>query len=193
MFIDNNGCKVDFCNVILIMMTNVGVFEMNRGWFGFGSQCGNIVFFLIDNSVVILISLIVLYCEFDESKAKGVLECMFLFEFRNCFDVWILFCGLLCEIILCVVDKEIRLLVVQFTEWRVVIIVIDLVCEWFVEKGYEFSFGAWLMVCFVEDKIKWLLLEVLFFGEFENGGVVVVECKDDGFDVKVVKSGLGFL
>lgn len=33
--IDNNGCKVDFCNVILVMIINVGVDFVSRVLIGF--------------------------------------------------------------------------------------------------------------------------------------------------------------
>lgn len=34
MLMDNNGCKVDFCNVIFVMIINVGVVEMVKKLIG---------------------------------------------------------------------------------------------------------------------------------------------------------------
>ena len=190
---DNNGRKADFRNVILIMTTNAGAFEMNRGRLGFGSQRSNVLPFPTDNSGTTPTSPTVSHRELDESKAKGALERTFSPEFRNRLDAWILFRGLSREIILRVVDKEVRLLSAQLTERRVAITVTDAAREWLAEKGYEPSFGARPMARLIEDKIKRPLSEALLFGELENGGAVVVERKDDGLDVQVVKSGPGLL
>jgi len=186
---DNNGRKADFRNVILIMTTNAGAFEMNRARLGFGSQRGNVLPFPADNSGATPTSPTGSRRELDESKAKGALERTFSPEFRNRLDAWILFRGLSREIILRVVDKEIRLLAAQLTERRVAITVTDPAREWLAEKGYEPSFGARPMARLIEDKVKRPLSEALLFGDLENGGAVVVDRKDDGLDVQVVKSG----
>ena len=190
---DNNGRKADFRNVVLIMTTNAGAFEMNRGKLGFGSaRDQSLSSFHTDNSGATPTSPTSSHRELDESKAKGALERTFSPEFRNRLDAWILFRGLSREIILRVVDKEIRLLAAQLSERRVAITVTDAAREWLAEKGYEPSFGARPMARLIEDKIKRPLSEALLFGELENGGAVVVERRDgnaDGLDVQVVKSG----
>ena len=170
---DNNGRKADFRNVILIMTTNAGAFEMNRGNIGFDSMAavgGN-------------------KRELDETKAKGALERTFSPEFRNRLDAWILFRGLSREIILMVVDKEIRQLQAQLTERRVALTVTDAARSWLAEHGYEPGFGARPMARLVEDRIKRPLSEALLFGELDNGGAVVVDQAEDGLKVDVVKSG----
>ena len=175
---DNNGRKADFRNVILIMTTNAGAFEMNRGNIGFDSVAagehprGN-------------------KRELDETKAKGALERTFSPEFRNRLDAWILFRGLSREIILMVVDKEVRLLQAQLTERRVALTVTDAARAWLAERGYEPGFGARPMARLVEDRIKRPLSEALLFGELDNGGAVVVDHDPagDGLKVEVLKSG----
>jgi ATP-dependent Clp protease ATP-binding subunit ClpA len=131
--------------------------------------------------------------ELDETKAKGALERTFSPEFRNRLDAWILFRGLSREIILRVVDKEIRLLAVQLTERRVAITVTDAAREWLAEKGYDPGFGARPMARLIEDRIKRPLSEALLFGDLENGGAVTVDRAADGDDkgvkVEVVRSG----
>jgi len=172
---DNNGRKADFRNVILIMTTNAGAFEMNRGNIGFDAAGTS------DHPRG--------KRELDETKAKGALERTFSPEFRNRLDGWILFRGLSREIILMVVDKEIRLLQQQLTERRVALTVTDAARNWLAERGYEPSFGARPMARLVEDRIKRPLSEALLFGDLDNGGAVVVDHADDGLKVDVVKSG----
>jgi len=171
---DNNGRKADFRNVFLIMTTNAGAFEMNRGNIGFDSSAhapsGS-------------------RKELDESKAKGALERTFSPEFRNRLDAWILFRGLSREVILRVVDKELRSLSQQLVERRVALTVTDAARHWLAEHGYEPTFGARPMARLVEDRIKRPLSEALLFGALENGGAVRVDQKDDGLEVEVVQSG----
>jgi ATP-dependent Clp protease ATP-binding subunit ClpA len=187
---DNNGRKADFRNVILIMTTNAGAFEMNRGRLGFGSQRGGTSARpSTSDTTTMPNSPTGSHRELDESKAKGALERTFSPEFRNRLDGWILFRGLSRDVILRVVDKEIRLLAAQLSERRVAISVTDAAREWLAEKGYDPSFGARPMGRLVEDKIKRPLSEALLFGDLANGGAVVVERKDDGVDVQVVRSG----
>jgi ATP-dependent Clp protease ATP-binding subunit ClpA len=185
---DNNGRKADFRNVILIMTTNAGAFEMNRARLGFGNQRGSTPFGALPSDAPAPSSPTGSTRPVDETKAKGALERTFSPEFRNRLDAWILFRGLTREVILLVVDKEIRQLARQLTERRVAITVTDAARDWLAEKGYDPGFGARPMARLIEDKIKRPLSEALLFGELENGGAVKVDKKDDALDVEVVKS-----
>jgi ATP-dependent Clp protease ATP-binding subunit ClpA len=151
---DNNGRKADFRNVVLIMTTNAGAFEMNRGNIGFDSA-------LAARAVTAKRDL-------DETKAKGALERTFSPEFRNRLDAWILFRGLSREIILLVVDKELRGLSAQLSERRVKLSVTDAARNWLAERGYEPAFGARPMARLIEDRIKRPLSEALLFGALEK-------------------------
>jgi ATP-dependent Clp protease ATP-binding subunit ClpA len=178
---DNNGRKADFRNVILIMTTNAGAFEMNRGRLGFDSalaaaQSGN-----ADRGPRAL----------DETKAKGALERTFSPVFSNRLDAWVLFRGLSREIIVQVVDKELRLLAGQLLERKVTLNVSDAARDWLAEHGYEPAFGARPMARLIEDRIKRPLSEALLFGDLANGGVAKVDRKDGAEDlsVEVLQSG----
>jgi ATP-dependent Clp protease ATP-binding subunit ClpA len=168
---DNNGRKADFRNVILIMTTNAGAFEMNRGNIGFDSS-------KVQSSGP---------RELDETKAKGALERTFSPEFRNRLDAWILFRGLSRDVILRVVDKEIRLLQGQLTDRAVTLEVSTPAREWLAEHGYEPAFGARPMARLVEDRIKRPLSEALLFGELAVGGTATVERKGDDIVVEVAR------
>ncbi len=85
---DNNGKKADFRNVVLIMTTNAGAREMSEKVVGFGAKSGAP----------------------DTSKGKAALERLFTPEFRNRLDAVVQFGQLSAEVILQVVDKEVRAL-----------------------------------------------------------------------------------
>jgi ATP-dependent Clp protease ATP-binding subunit ClpA len=168
---DNNGRKADFRNVILIMTTNAGAFEINRSSVGFdfrpsGSRG-----------------------ELDANKAKSALERTFSPEFRNRLDAWILFGGLSRDVILRVVDKEIRLLAGQLADRHVTIQVSDAARNWLAEHGYDPAFGARPMARLVEDKVKRPLSESLLFGELASGGSARIELRDDTLVIDVLRSG----
>jgi ATP-dependent Clp protease ATP-binding subunit ClpA len=168
---DNNGRKADFRNVILIMTTNAGAFEINRGSMGFDSVVGSGK------------------RELDATKAKSALERTFSPEFRNRLDAWILFRGLPRDVILLVVDKEIRLLAGQLADRHVTIQVSDAARNWLAEHGYDPAFGARPMARLVEDRIKRPLSEALLFGELATGGSARIELRDDELVVDVLRSG----
>jgi ATP-dependent Clp protease ATP-binding subunit ClpA len=176
---DNNGRKADFRNVILIMTTNAGAFEINRGNIGFDHK---------------LSAASGPRRELDETKAKGALERTFSPEFRNRLDGWILFRGLSREVILRVVDKEIGLLNAQLSDRHVSLTVTDAAREWLAEHGYDPGFGARPMARLIEDRIKRPLAEALLFGELATGGSARVD-RVDGADgkpelkIEVLRSG----
>jgi ATP-dependent Clp protease ATP-binding subunit ClpA len=170
---DNNGRKADFRNTIVIMTTNAGAREMDRGRVGFGGEGG-------DGTPGSGPRLNVSGKTMDESKAKGAVERTFSPEFRNRLDAWILFRGLSPEVILRVVDKELSLLRTQLTDKRVTLDVSDAARKWLGENGYDPAFGARPMGRLIESKIKRPLAEALLFGDLPEGGTAGVDCGPDG-------------
>jgi ATP-dependent Clp protease ATP-binding subunit ClpA len=175
---DNNGRKADFRNVILIMTTNAGAFEMNRGRLGFsqttletggGARRG-----------------------VDESKAKGAMERTFSPEFRNRLDAWILFHGLTRAVILRVVDKELSLLGAQLADRKVTVEVSEDARNWLAEHGYDPGFGARPMARLIEDRIKRPLSEALLFGALHAGGTARVVRNADSTGLTVEAEGAKF-
>jgi ATP-dependent Clp protease ATP-binding subunit ClpA len=162
---DNNGRKADFRNVILIMTTNAGAREMNRGNIGFSK---------LDVAPGIGAR------EVDESKAKGAMERLFSPEFRNRLDSTIIFHGLTREVILRVVDKEVAALQAQLSDKKVTLALTDAARHWLAEHGYDPSFGARPMGRLVEDRIKRPLSEALLFGSLSKGGRATVDVDASG-------------
>ncbi len=157
---DNNGRKADFRNVIVIMTTNAGAREMKTKSVGFGER-----------PMV------------DPARAKDALERAFSPEFRNRLDAVVPFGGLSREIILKVVDKEVKALDALLAEKGVKVALSEAAREWMAEHGYEPEFGARPMGRLVDQSIKKQLAEALLFGALKNGGVA-------HFDVKADKSGI---
>ncbi|MDD9968326.1 MAG: ATP-dependent Clp protease ATP-binding subunit ClpA [Myxococcales bacterium] len=156
---DNNGRKADFRNVILIMTTNAGAFEMSRGSIGFAGG---------KNAPMSAAKTV------DETKAKGAIERTFSPEFRNRLDAWILFAGLTDDVILRVVDKELGLLRAQLEPKAVTLEVSETARTWLAKNGYDPTMGARPMARLIEDQIKRPLAEALLFGALKEGGVARV-------------------
>jgi ATP-dependent Clp protease ATP-binding subunit ClpA len=159
---DNQGRKADFRNVVVIMTTNAGAFEMSRGNIGFGLEEGKTG------------------REVDPGKAKSAIERTFSPEFRNRLDGWLFFNGLDRETILKVVDKELGLLRTMLDDKRVQLVVSDPAREWLADNGYDPAFGARPMARLVEESIKKTLSEALLFGNLQEGGKARVERGEDG-------------
>ncbi|GEN06162.1 ATP-dependent Clp protease ATP-binding subunit ClpA [Myxococcus fulvus] len=145
---DNNGRKADFRNIVLILTTNAGAQEMSTKSIGFGD----------------------LTKPADATRAKKAIERTFTPEFRNRLDGWILFSGLPPEIILKVVDKEVRLLQKMLEERKVKLELTPAARAWLAERGYDPAFGARPMARLVDNSLKKPLAEALLFGELKNGG-----------------------
>jgi ATP-dependent Clp protease ATP-binding subunit ClpA len=161
---DNNGRKVDFRNVVLVMTTNAGVQETIRKSIGFKQQ---------DHS----------------SDALGEINKIFTPEFRNRLDGIIWFNHLDPEVILQVVDKFIVELQVQLDNKGVSLEISSEARAWLAEKGYDKSMGARPMARVMQEKIKKELANELLFGELIAGGSVTITLDDDAlkFDCQASK------
>ena len=151
---DNNGRKVDFRNVVLVMTTNAGVQETVRKSIGFKQQ---------DHS----------------HDAMSEINKVFTPEFRNRLDGIIWFNHLDSEIILQVVDKFIIELQAQLDVKGVSLEVSSEARAYLAEKGYDKSMGARPMARLIKDELKKELANELLFGELSKGGNVKIDCVDD--------------
>ena len=160
---DNNGRKADFRNVIVIMTTNAGAREMKQKAVGFGEKP-----FV------------------DANRAKDALERTFSPEFRNRLDATVNFSGLDRDVILKVVDKEVKALQEVLTEKKVTVSLSDKAREWLADKGYEPEFGARPMSRAVDNALKKPLAEALLFGALKNGGHAMADAKADGSGLELL-------
>ncbi len=163
---DNNGRKVDFRNVVLVMTTNAGVQATVKKSIGFQQQ---------DHS----------------HDALSEINKTFTPEFRNRLDAIVWFNHLNQDVILQVVDKFIIELQAQLDAKGVSLEVSEKARAWLAEKGYDKSMGARPMSRVIQEQLKKELASELLFGKLAKGGEVIVDLKDDElvFDYPVAASG----
>ncbi|AEI65137.1 ATP-dependent Clp protease ATP-binding subunit ClpA [Corallococcus macrosporus] len=159
---DNNGRKADFRNIVLILTTNAGAQEMSTKAIGFGD----------------------LAKPADATRAKKAIERTFTPEFRNRLDGWILFSGLPPEVILKVVDKEVRLLQKMLDEKKVKLSLTPAARAWLAEHGYDPAFGARPMARLVDNSLKKPLAQALLFGDLKDGGTAYYDVDGDSLKLR---------
>ncbi|WP_339721776.1 ATP-dependent Clp protease ATP-binding subunit ClpA [uncultured Paraglaciecola sp.] len=151
---DNNGRKVDFRNVVLVMTTNAGVQETIRTSIGFKQQ---------DHS----------------HDAMSEIKKIFTPEFRNRLDAIVWFNHLDRDVILQVVDKFIVELQVQLDNKGVSLEVSTQARDWLGDKGYDKNMGARPMARVIQQHVKKELAHELLFGRLTQGGSVKIALKND--------------
>lgn len=162
---DNNGRKIDFRNVVLVMTTNAGVQETIRKSIGFKQQ---------DHS----------------HDALAEINKTFSPEFRNRLDGIIWFKHLDQDIILQIVDKFICDLQVQLDKKQVSLELTSDARQWLAEKGYDHAMGARPMARVIQEQLKKPLANEILFGALVAGGEVKVSLQDNKlqFDYQSAKT-----
>lgn len=157
---DNNGRKIDFRNVIIIMTTNAGANQISRSSVGFTNQ---------DHS----------------SDAVESIKKIFNPEFRNRLDAIIHFNPLNERAILNVVDKFLIELEAQLNEKNVTLEVSNQARIWLSKNGYDKLMGARPMARLIQERIKHQLAEELLFGKLSQKGHVVVTTKNKELKINI--------
>ena len=157
---DNNGRKVDFRNVILVMTTNAGAEVQARRSIGFTEQ---------DHA----------------SDAMEIIRKSFSPEFRNRLDAIVSFDSLPAEAVARVVDKFIMQLEAQLGAKKVQLEVDEDARAWLAEHGFDATMGARPMARVIQEHIKRPLAEELLFGRLADGGVVRVGVEGDELSLDV--------
>jgi ATP-dependent Clp protease ATP-binding subunit ClpA len=150
---DHNGKTVDFRNVVLIMTSNAGAFDMSKPALGFGRTE-------------------------REGEDKDAINRMFMPEFRNRLDAIIGFEQLTPEVVSHVVNKFIFRLESQLADRNVMIELTDSARAWLTEKGYDRQNGARPLARLIAEKIKKPLADEVLFGKLSKGGTVRVDTLD---------------
>lgn len=151
---DNNGRKVDFRNVILIMTSNVGAESASRSSIGFAEQDHTLDF-------------------------QAELKKVFTPEFRNRLDGVVQFDRLSPEVMNSVVNKFIYALEASLEDKNVTIKLTQSARDWLAKSGYDPLMGARPMARLVQEKIKQPLAERLLFGDLQKGGCVRIDVKEN--------------
>jgi len=156
---DNNGKKADFRNVILIMTSNAGAKDMDKGSIGFGDRSRD-----------------------SQAKSGDAITKLFNPEFRNRLDAIITFNPLNTVIMKKVVDKFIEELRCQLIRKKVKVVLSDESRDWLADKGYDVRYGARPLARLVQAEIKDALSEEVLFGRLKKGGTVHIGLKDNRLD-----------
>ncbi len=152
---DNQGRKADFRSCIIIMTSNAGARELEKGSIGFGD----------DTPANIEVSL------------KDAVSREFPPEFRNRLDAVIPFNYLDIEVAKMVCRKEVNRLAERMKEKKVNLTVTDRAVQYITELGYSKEFGARNIARTVEDEIADRLVDEVLFGKLEKGGAVTADYK----------------
>lgn len=153
---DNTGRKSDFRNIVIIMTSNAGAFEMAGRDIGFG-----------------------LGGKKPDMADKGLKAVNRLFtpEFRNRLDAMIAFSNLTPDVMGHIVDKFVDELEGALGERRVKIELDEAAREYLAVKGYDSSFGARPLARLMREEIEDELAGEILFGLLTHGGLVKVDVK----------------
>jgi ATP-dependent Clp protease ATP-binding subunit ClpA len=164
---DNQGRKADFRRCIIIMTSNAGAQEMEKGSIGFGTSDA-------DN---------------DDASLREAVEKTFTPEFRNRLDGIITFSHLSRPIVRDIAKKEVARLAGRLAAKKVQLTVSDDALDYLAEKGYSREFGARNMARVVEEEVASPLTDEVLFGKLSSGGTVKANAADTtGKDAKLTFS-----
>ena len=151
---DQNGKKIDFRNIILIMTTNAGAEDLQKSQIGFNKSINR------DGDL--------------ESINK-----IFSPEFRNRLDSIVQFNVLNKDTVKKIVEKFVIELETQLGERDVIINLTDKASNLISKLGFDEKMGARPLNRVIDEKIKKPLADELIHGKLVNGGHVLVDAKND--------------
>ncbi|MBQ7456555.1 MAG: ATP-dependent Clp protease ATP-binding subunit ClpA [Desulfovibrio sp.] len=160
---DNTGRKTDFSNVILIMTSNAGAFEMGKRAVGFGQGA-------IDDAA---------------KKSLHAVEQLFSPEFRNRLDALVPFNSLSSSMMRSVVEKFLSELTKHVRARNVNLRFDDAALDWLATKGYDPQMGARPLRRLIRERVEDVLAESLLFGDLKKGGEACFTRKPDGNDLEL--------
>jgi len=157
---DGHGRTVDFRNTVVIMTSNLGSKEFQRGGIGFLRKE-----------------------EGDEEKMRtdmqGALKEHLLPELRNRIDDVIVFHPLTKEHLKSIVELLIREVEKRLSERSVELEVNDEAKTWLVQKGYDPVFGARPLRRAIQKYVESPISTKILQGEFKEGDTIAVSLKED--------------
>jgi ATP-dependent Clp protease ATP-binding subunit ClpC len=157
---DGHGRTVDFRNTVVIMTSNLGSKEFQRGGIGFLRKE-----------------------EGDEEKMRtdmqSALKEHLLPELRNRIDEVIIFHPLTREHLKSIVELLIREVEKRLSERNVELEVNDEAKTWLVQKGYDPVFGARPLRRAVQKYVENPISTRILQGEFKEGDTIAIGLKED--------------
>lgn len=152
---DNEGKKADFKNVIIVMTSNIGAFEMNKNSMGFTEKATVIVN--------------------HENEVKKA----FSPEFYNRLDAVVQFGNLDNANIAKVVVKGLGKLQLLLSEKKVILSYSKEVVTYISEKGFDAKLGARPIERFISNEVARPLSKEILFGKLEDGGSIMIDVENN--------------
>jgi ATP-dependent Clp protease ATP-binding subunit ClpA len=156
---DSNGKSVDFRNVVIVMTTNAGVAEMNKG--NFGISVGQ------DEAKI------------DAEKGMDAIKKLFTPEFRNRLDAIMQFKSLPNDGIEMILGKFVNEVKERLSDRNVTLSLTEEAKKYLVAEGYDETLGARPMERIVQQQISKKLSKEILFGELKKGGHVTVDYNEN--------------
>lgn len=158
MLTDSFGRKVDFKNTIIIMTSNVGTRDLkNIGSFGFGTKEELDKYTHMKDTV-------------EEAMKK-----LFNPEFLNRIDDTIVFRSLNKEDILKIIDIELKDLIQNIKDQKMMVLLDESAKNFLVEKGFDEKFGARPLRRAIQKYVEDPLAEEILRGSFKEGATIVAK------------------
>ena len=158
----SNGKKADCRNIVLILTSNLGAAEMEKGTLGFG--------------------------EVERTEDDDAVKNFFAPEFRNRLDAVVKFNKLAKETMKKIVGKFLGELNTMTAEKRVEVNATEKAIDYLIDKGFDDKMGARPLQRIIDDEIKKPLSRMILFGDLQEGGRVEVDLKDDKLDIVYKKA-----
>lgn len=150
----SNGKVADCKNLTLILTTNLGAEQSEKGSIGFGDPM-------------------------DEGYSDTAFRKFFTPEFRNRLDGVITFKKLSKPTMIKIVGKFLTDLKTYLVEKKIQVTVTDEAIDYLVEKGFDPKMGARPMQRLIDQEIKTPMAKELLFGKLKHGGKVTINAVDN--------------
>jgi len=156
----SNGKEADARNCTLILTTNLGAAQAEKGSIGFGG-------------------------DEDYGYEDTEFKKFFAPEFRNRLDGVITFAKLGKEVMLKIVGKFLVELKTMVKDKGINITITDEALDYLVDKGFDPKNGARPLQRVIDKDIKRPLSRQILFGDLKNGGTVNIDVEDDNVTLSV--------
>ena len=158
----SNGKKADCRNTVLILTSNLGAEESEKGTLGFGEK--------------------------DRTEVDDAMKKFFAPEFRNRLDAVVKFGKLTRKVMQKVVSKFLQELNEMTSEKTVEVNATEKAINYLIEKGFDDKMGARPLQRVIDDEIKKPLSKMILFGELTSGGRVEVDVEQEKLTIKFKKA-----
>jgi ATP-dependent Clp protease ATP-binding subunit ClpC len=160
---DGHGRTVDFKNTVLIMTSNLGSQEFQRGSLGFRHD---------------------IQAESEHQRLKTELESAlkktFRPEFLNRIDEVIVFRPLTEEQIRQIVDLQMKEVEKRLADRKITVVLTEAAKDWLAKTGFDPTFGARPLKRTIQREVENPLSKKILQGEFKEGDEVTVDLSTEG-------------